>query len=138
MKLSRPSRSFAALIALVSMLFMQLAVSAYACPGIGMAMGEQWLQQDQAASVMADMEMSGCHEMDPVQPSLCHAYGQSGNHSLDKPEIPSVQPFMAAGLALSLSPLLVKSHSANFLTEDIFLAHATAPPAAIRNCCFRI
>src|SRR5438445_9556193 len=97
MKLSRPSRFAAALIALLSMLFMQLAVAGYACPELQMG-------QAGASAAMstdaADQNMVGCQGMDKAQPSLCHAHDQAGNQSLDKAELPHVQPFMAAALTL--------------------------------------
>lgn len=134
MRLSRSSRFIAAAIALFSILFMQLAVAAYACP-------ELLTQNSQTmyASVgMPDAEMTGCHDMDPVQPSLCHAYGQAGNQSLDKPAVPPLQPFMAIGFGLPLSPLDLTYPPAFTLPATSFLTHAPAPPLAIRNCCFRI
>lgn len=130
MKISRPSRLIATFIALFSVLFMQLAVASYACPSLG---GGQTM-----AAAMADDSMPGCTDMDPVQPSLCHAYGQVGDQSLDKPAVPPLQPFLAVGFALRVSPLAA-SHMVSFgRTHDTFLTHATAPPLAIRNCCFRI
>src|SRR5882672_11826515 len=92
MKLSRPSRLIAAFIVLVSMLFMQLAVAGYACPDIA--------QVSESMSMGVDQAMAGCQGMDKSRPSLCHAHDQVGNQSLDKPELPHVQPFIAAALTL--------------------------------------
>lgn len=133
MKISRPSRLIATFLALFSILFMQLAVASYACPSLGGGAGGQAM-----AAAMADDSMPGCTDMDPVQPSLCHAYGQVGDQSLDKPAVPPLQPFLAVGFGLQVSPLET-SHMVSFgRTHDTFLTHATAPPLAIRNCCFRI
>lgn len=118
----------AAVIALFSILFMQLAVASYACPSLG---------ADQVKQAMAD-EMPGCKDMDPVQPSLCHAYGQSGDQSLDKPAVPPLQPFLAIGFGLPATPMATSHRVSLALPHSTFLTHATAPPAAIRNCCFRI
>jgi hypothetical protein len=135
MKLSRPSRLVAAVVALFSILFMQLAVAAYACPALSMDDASQTIS---ASVAMPAEEMSACHEMDPVQPSLCHAYGQAGDQSLDKPAAPALQPFMAVGFGLPVSPLEITYPPAFTLPHTTFLTHATAPPLAIRNCCFRI
>lgn len=132
MKLSRSSRLAAALIALFSVLFMQLAVASYACPSLVAGHGSEAMQPVQMA------EMAGCHDMDPVQPSLCHAYGQSGNQSLDKPAVPPLQPFLAVGFGLSVFPLDATLAPAFAFQPTHFLTHAAAPPVAIRNCCFRI
>jgi hypothetical protein len=135
MKLSRPSRFVAAAIALFSILFMQLAVAAYVCPTLSLDHHSQTM----SASVgVAAAEMPACHDMDPAEPSLCHAYGQAGNQSLDKPVVPPLQPFMAVGFGLPVSPLDIIYPPAFTLPGTTFLTHATAPPLAIRNCCFRI
>jgi hypothetical protein len=125
MKLSRPSRFVAAAITLFCILFMQLAVASYACPALSV---------DHPSQTMS----AACHDMDPVEPSLCHAYGQAGNQSLDKPAVPPLQPFMAVGFGLPVSPLDLTYPPAFTLPATTFLTHATAPPLAIRNCCFRI
>lgn len=122
----------AAVIALFSILFMQLAVASYACPSLGADQAKQAM-----AAAMAD-EMPGCKDMDPVQPSLCHAYGQSGDQSLDKPAVPPLQPFLAVGFGLPATPTATSHLVSIALPHSTFLTHATAPPAAIRNCCFRI
>ncbi len=83
-------------------------------------------------------DMAGCHDMDPEQPSLCHAYAQSGNQSLDKPAVPPLQPFLAVGFGLPVTPLDATHPPALAFPRTTFLTHATAPPVAIRNCCFRI
>lgn len=134
MKLSRPSRFVAALIALCSILFMQLAVAAYACP-------ELQRGQDGSAEMAAGagpQDMGGCSGMDEMQPSLCHAHDHAGNQSMDKPATPLVQPFTPMGLVLALKPIEVAYRSFSDHPDFFLLMRATAPPLAIRNCCFRI
>jgi hypothetical protein len=126
MKPNRPSRVIAALIALCSLLFMQLAVASYACP-----------MPDMAAQ-MAAQGMTDCSGMDMEQPSLCQASAHPGHQSLDKPQLPQVQPFVASGLMITLMPAAVTFPANVAPPEDVVLARATAPPLAIRNCCFRI
>ncbi|HWW07123.1 hypothetical protein [Collimonas sp.] len=134
MKLSRPSRLIAALIVLVSMLFMQLAVAGYACPGFNIG------QLNEAASMAmdGDQAMAGCAGTDKAQPSLCHANDQAGNQSLDKPSIPHVQPFMAATLTLVFRDIEIADNAVEAQPNSLLLTRSTAPPLAIRNCCFRI
>lgn len=137
--LSRPSRLVAAAITLFSILFMQLAVAAYACPALSVE------HESAVPSTFARMsayappdEMPACHEMDPVQPSLCDAYHQPDSQSLDKPGVPPVQPFLAVGFGLSLLPLDVAYRPDSTPANSPFLTRTTAPPLAIRHCCFRI
>lgn len=136
MKIFRPSRLIAACMVLVSMLFMQLAVAGYACPGLNIG------QINQAASASMSMEdaqaMTGCAGMDVVQPSLCHASDQAGNQSLDKPAAPHVQAFMAAALTLVFHHIEVDLTATEVQPHSLLLARSTAPPLAIRNCCFRL
>jgi hypothetical protein len=122
----RKSRLFAALITLFSLLFMQLAVASYACPNL----------QPRPAS--AAEPMPGCAGMDMEQPSLCHAHDQVGNQSLDKPNVPQVQPFVAVGLTQALRFIEPSFHSLPTQPRSLVLKRTTAPPLAIRNCCFRI
>lgn len=134
MNLPRRSRLIAAAITLFSILFMQLAVASYACPALDL--GEN--QAVQAVSNMPVGDMDSCDESDPEQPSLCYAHGQAGNQSLDKPGAPSLQPFLAIGFWLPLAAIDVAPHPASTAHQSTFFRHATAPPLAIRNCCFRI
>lgn len=135
MRLPRPCRFVTAVIALFSILFMQLAVAAYACPALDVGQRSQTMI---VAAAMPDMAMTDCHETDPVEPTLCHAYGQVGNQSLDKPAVPPLQPFMAVGFGLSAIQLDLRYPPVALVPTTPFLAHATAPPLAIRHCCFRI
>jgi hypothetical protein len=126
MKLRRSDRIVTALIALVSLLFMQLAVAAYACP----------MQAGQASAPMA---MADCHQMqERMNPSLCHAHSEAGKQSLDKAATPAVQPFIAAAVLAEVAGSdLLMPRSVNVAPSSVPAALA-APPIAIRHCCFRI
>ena len=134
MKFSRPSRLIAALIVLISMLFMQLAVAGYACPSFNVG------QVGESAPMLMDSDqaMVGCTGTDKAQPSLCHANDQAGNQSLDKPPMPHVQPFMAAALTLVFQNIEIVDNATDAQPNSLPLARSTAPPLSIRNCCFRI
>jgi hypothetical protein len=123
MKLRHSHRLVAAVLALVSLLFMQLAVAAYACP----------MQAHEMAAPMAD-----CHGMDRVSPTLCQAHAEPVKQSLDKASTPAVQPFVAAAVlfeVVGLDPLMPRS--AQVIPSSVPAAGA-APPIAILHCCFRI
>jgi hypothetical protein len=129
MRLSRRSRLATALVALFSMLFMQLALASYSCPG---------LTPPSQFSAAGHQGMPDCVESEMDQPSLCHAYQQERNQSLDKPLMPDVQPFVTGALTLvfpNLDPTALPLLPAG---ESLSLTRATAPPLAIRHCCFRI
>lgn len=135
MKITRPSRMLAALVALFSLLFMQLAVAAYACPGESTRGGHMSLH---VAADSGGADMEGCMGMDKDQPSLCHAYDQKNIQSHEKPSIPPVAPFAPVLLLGSFVALEPVDSSLPGSPAPSFLARSTAPPLAIRNCCFRI
>ena len=128
MRLSRKTSFFTSLTALLSIFFMQLAVAAYACPT-----GANDLLTNGNAAL--HQNMPGCNKMDMQQPALCHAHCEAENFSLDKPQLPQVQPFLALTLidvVTATNPPLT-GHPPLFL-----LARISAPPLTIQNCCFRI
>ena len=126
MMTSRSSRLFVALAAIASLLFMQLAVAAYACPGANSSAAE--------AAVQAE---AGCDEMDHAPSNLCHAHCQQQVQSIDKPVALSVPPAPSTGLHVAQVPVA----GASFVSakdQQSLLVRTTAPPLTIRNCCLRI
>lgn len=140
MKTSHPFRLITTVILLFSMLFMQLAVAAYACPVLlgaaSQAMPVEAMSLNQGNN--GQDAMNGCPGKDMVQPSLCHAHDHSGNQSLDKPLLPDVVPFIPAALVVTLVALDPANRLAYFSPDSTLLMRTTAPPLSIRNCCFRI
>ncbi|MBC7452596.1 MAG: hypothetical protein H7335_02620 [Massilia sp.] len=132
MKVFSSARVIAAFIMAFSLLFMQLALASYACPELTVAKS--------VATATAALEMPGCTNMDMNMepPGLCHAHCQAGNQSADTPQVPSVQPFVAAQLTMVLrvADVAVPCHACHM--EEALLKRSTAPPLAIRHCCFRI
>ena len=130
MKTPNRNRLLSAVVALLSLLFMQLAVAAYACPNLMPAPQAPML--DSAGQPMAD-----CAETDQQSPTLCHAHTHKQTPSLEKPDAPAVMPFVPASLAL----VLVWPEQAAALPgpPQVFLhGSGTSPPIAIRHCCFRL
>ncbi|MEX5747646.1 hypothetical protein [Massilia sp. X63] len=76
--------------------------------------------------------------MDKEQPNLCHASHQTDKQSLDKPATPPLAAFVAVGYGLPISLKVISFERFLGGLTPAFLARATAPPIAIRNCCFRI
>lgn len=126
----RRHRFATVLVALVSLLFMQLALAGYSCPGV------QSKVQQAAAMAQAGMPCAGSMSMamDEEQPGLCHAHCEAGQQASDNHPLQVLAVALPAGLVferVSLEPLIRNAPQASLL------ARATAPPLAIRNCCLR-
>jgi hypothetical protein len=132
MKFSGPSRVLAAIITIFSLLFTQLALASYACPGLNAA---------KPAMVAADAgDMPGCADMnmETPHPGLCHAHCEAGSQNVDTPQAPLVQPFVAAELTAVVSAPEPVASSHALQAHWVFLQRSAEPPLAIRHCCFRI
>jgi len=120
-----------ALISVLSLLFMQLSVAAYACAGMGAVVND-----DQPAAV-ADDAMADCEGMDDEQLALCHAHchGQSATAQISVPP-----PLALAGIDLIGTVMFVASlrpvRTSDPTTPDV-LTHTNAPSIAVLNCCLR-
>lgn len=134
MKLSRKHRTLSALVALFGMLFMQLAVAAYACPGL-----EGPGDRGSVAEAHDAMEsMPGCDEPDAANLSLCHAHCHDDKAAADRPDASAVAPaaVIVASLLWQVGPPEPASAPAGGLPS--LLRRTTAPPLAIQLCCLRI
>lgn len=137
MRFTRHSRFVTALVALFSLLFMQLAVAAYACPTIKatpeIASHDGWATADSHA------EMGGCEGgVDPERPALCFAYSQDGGQSLYKPQVPDVQPAVVIDIVRQVVDTSLHLRPVPTYAQAPWLMRASPPPLSIRNCCFRI
>ena len=125
-----------ALVALCSMLFMQFAVAAYACPAL---MGGP---ESAAGSVMAAMpDCDQVHAPSPADaqsPALCHAHCQDVKSALDKPEAAVVAPALSVVSAILVPLQAVVVMTPGAADRDSLLLRITSPPISIRHCCFRI
>ena len=121
-----------ALVALVSLVFMQLAVAAYVCPGKGANVSE--------IAVMAEAGMPCADSVsvviDGVQPNLCQAHCKAEQQSADTYQLPSLVSLSAL---LTVYPAPVTAPLPPGLPIQMPLVQrSTAPPLTVRNCCFRI
>ena len=132
MSILRRHRVFTVLFALCSLLFMQMALAGYACPGFESRV------QEISAMAKAGMPCAGSMAMalDDEQPNLCSAHCQSdANASIDQAlQVPVLAAAGSADVGRSLPVLL----PAGLAPEAPLLARATPPPIAVRNCCFRL
>ena len=129
---NRQNRLITVLFALVSLLFMQLAVAAYACQGDA--------SKVVPAKVKAVTDMPCAKSMvmtvDDSQPSLCHAHCQAAQQSTDKYQVP-----LALDVGLLPSGLTLDGVFPVFASMSLqapYLHRTTAPPLAIQNCCLRL
>jgi type IV secretory pathway VirJ component len=128
----RRTRLITAVFALISLLFMQLAVASYTCPGTGSKIAEVAAKAEAGMPCAESMSVN----MDDVQPNLCQAHCQAGQQSADKHELPSPVAIGALPADFSLQVAIPV-----FLEAPLQAPHlqrTTAPPVAIRNCCFRL
>ena len=121
-------------MALISVLFTQLAVAAYACPGLLSSSGSAAMLSTSDAT---PDPMPDCGQPDTKRPMLCHAHCQEGQQSVDKTQLPTIAPLIAVGFVLVLLSVPVVGRPLD-LSPPSHLERATAPPLSIRNCCFRI
>ena len=132
MKHSLRLRSFTALLALVGVLFSQLALAAYACPG-AQAMAFTAIQLEASA------ERPCCGDSVPEsQPALCAAHCQQADQSLDKAAAPAVPAITWVAILPGLAVLEVAPDAAPPGEQRSLLARATAPSLALRHCCLRV
>jgi hypothetical protein len=134
-KLSPSSRLLVALLALFSMLFMQLAAAACGCVEAGTG-------PDAPHVVISATHHGGsmpcCAGLDKAQSKLCKAQHHGDKQALDTPELVHVPEFIPAGLAQPMLAVEAAHSSPPPDIANIGLARATAPPLAIRHCCFRV
>lgn len=130
------------------LLFAQLAVAGYACPGLsGMkVMAEEGAMARTAvtAPMAGDaMEKSsamapGCDQVDPDAANLCAEHCRYGQQSADTAPAPMVfAPVPALLYTLPLEPEPIPGSVRAFPASDAGLA-APPPPHAILHCVFRI
>ena len=132
MFLRRRHRLITVLFALCSLLFIQLAVAAYACPGNMSKVGEVAAMTKAGMPCASDMSLN----MDDEQPGLCHAHCQSAQQSVEKVQAPSPIDAVAVGFAFTIYRALAAPPADP--AQAPLLLRSTAPPIAVRNCCFRI
>ena len=135
------TRLITALFALMSLLFMQLAVASYTCPGLP---GSGATSSAAAKSAMAGMPCAEEMAINPVdsapaqldQLNLCHAHCQVGQQSADKYEPPS--PVQITALPANFTILIAAPVFSSTLVQATALKRTTAPPLALQNCCLRL
>jgi hypothetical protein len=99
MRLSRPSKTFAALFVPISILFMQFAVAAYACPG---SQGGPAAEQASPTATPAITNIWLAATIDPSRRRRCvmRIANPTASHWI-APVHPDISPFVAGQLVIS-------------------------------------
>ena len=129
---TRRRRLFVVLLALASLLFMQLAVAGYACPSAKIKTAESAAMAN-AGMPCAESMATG---MDEDQPNLCRAHCQTGQQVADKYELPA--PACVDSLPANFTLPVTVAVLTGAPVQAPHLKRTTAPPVTILNCCFRI
>lgn len=131
------------------MLFAQMAVAGYACPGL---LGTKSMSMDRSGAAKAALAtvglqeqtatpgatIPGCHQIDPSATNLCAEHCRFGQQSADTAPAPVVfAPVPALVYALPLEPEPIGGSVRSAPRLDPVLAVAP-PPHAILHCVFRI
>jgi hypothetical protein len=135
MFLPRLLRKSSAVLAIGAILFAQIAIAAHACAAFAQG------GMPAPAAMGAHGEGANCDEMnagqanpDPV--NLCFEHCQKGFQSVDSHPVPFVLPPAAPIYVVELPDPLSALRSTPQYSRAL-LARVTAPPLAVRNCCFR-
>ena len=136
MKLARSSRIVAALFALMSVLFSQLAVAAYVCQSTQLSQAITAAQEYDPPA--GHQQSPDCAELDSNSPALCHAHCQLCTQSLDKPPAPNISPFVAMKLLAAIGQDHKLLRVSSYTIDPVLIRPTSAPSLSIRNCCFRI
>lgn len=121
-------------VLIAAILFAQVAVAAYACPGLVTSSVEMTSVSTTSAMPIDCAQMAGM--LDPAAPSLCSAHCHSHEQSADHADSPVLPPALFATLYWLAAQTSVDPVSD---APDASVLHAALPPPhAILHCCFRI
>ncbi len=126
--MNRTYRKFTSWVGIFTIVFAQLALSAYACPMLLVNVGDR----NDTASVSSPTSVYA----DLVLPNLCHEHCADEQQNIkDAPQVQAVAEF---GRIFGVTPVMVATTTipATKITDP--LQHGPAPPLTIQHCCFRI
>ena len=112
---------------------MQLAMASYFCPG---AAGNTDGQNTSMAQVDMPCAETMSLTMDSEQPSLCHAYCKADSQTAGAYQAVGLASFPELASEFPIARALPAS--SGVLLQAPLLMRTTAPPLAVRHCCFRI
>lgn len=136
MSWNRRNRFATVLFALLSLLFMQLAMAAHSCPG-GATQRVNVAEMTTMAQPGMPCAGSATFAMDDAQSSLCAAHCKSDPQTADKYQVPALASLAAPATGFPL-PRMTPPAPAGAAWQAPLLRRSTAASLAVRNCCFRL
>jgi hypothetical protein len=129
MSACRRRRVFTVLLSLCALLFAQLALAGYSCPG-----AQKAVEVARMAEAGMPCAQSMSMAMDEEQTSLCHAHCQGSQQAADTSQPPPLASFQQLGAVLTVAAPAppTKAPFTGPLRPNV------NPPLAIAHCCFRI
>ncbi len=134
---NRRKRFCTVLFALVNLLFMQLAVAGYSCPG-GLTKTIKVAETSTVAQTAMPCVGSMDLTMDDEQPSLCHAYDKADSQSAVTYQLPGLASLADLASDFPLPRVTVTVTSLGVPLQAPLLARTTVQSVAVRHCCFRL
>lgn len=120
----RSSLKFVSRLLIATLLFLQMAVAAYACPQLA---AEQVVMADCAAMKQLDRD----------NPNLCAEHARFGEQASHAGELPAVPAFAQDGFFTPV-PVAQEADALLFsIPAAAILAPPSGPPHAILHCCLR-
>lgn len=120
------NRFITVLLLLTCLLFAQVAVAAYVCPGGSVVAAEASMPCAESMNMSVDEQL----------PALCHAHCKVNHQKADTYQMPVLAslPYLGADyLAFQILALPAQSP-----LQSSLLSRTTFPTLAIRHCCFRL
>jgi hypothetical protein len=134
MALSRTLRRRIASIVALALLFMQLAVTAHACPVRSAAAPDTSM-----AGMPCEQTMAGQAASDGDQPALCFAHCQADAAQPQPDLTPPVVSFAATpALPITLAPASSACDARAWRAHERERGRAPPAPHSIAHCCWRI
>ena len=130
---TRVFRHLIAKAGIAVMLFAQLAVAVYACPGLT---GQV---ESAPASMASDQHVAmngGSEELDANNPNTCRQHCQAGNQSVERASSANALP--VAMVPLTIVEVVRPASTLGVTILPVLLERETAPPPSIRFSVFRI
>jgi hypothetical protein len=118
-------KSLYAWIALLGIVFSQLALSAYACPLLAAPGGQQTVEMSADMVGMPCAEMGMMKEVGPS--ALCVQHCDQGHQSVSSVQVPDFQPALVLFLVLPSLASVEPSYAVDLRTEPLVRTASTPP-----------
>jgi len=144
MRLNRTARTWWSRALIASLLFLQLASAAYACPMMSSPPVDATLAVTASmagmpcAQAMAGEELAARVVMDADQPGLCHEHCTGGSQIIEPAATDALAAPAIVVLFVIAAPDASAGEASGWQARQVERNSAPPPPHAILHCCFRI